>query len=135
MKKHWYIVLLLVLLASAAFRVAVVVTAPCSATFAEPERAVLTTDGDEELSSSDELPLFALTGYSPVLYNSAFSRRTESQVRLGESQPNEHLSRTTLIAIEEACVENRMSNDISYGEALVVGLPAWDIPFPFHSFW
>ncbi len=122
-------------MASAALRVACVLSSSAPVSKAEADCAVLTTAADEAFSASDAVPQYALSGYSPLLSNSAFSRRMESRVRIGESQPNEHLSRTTLIAIEEACVKCQMSNDISYAEALVVGLPTWDIPFPFHSFW
>lgn len=101
-----------------------------------PEQATLTTEEESTFSAVDYVSDFALSGYSPVLANNAFARRYETHSRTVQNDyTNTRTSNLALSIAEESAISHRLNTDISCAEALVVGLPAEDISFPFNSFW
>lgn len=100
------------------------------------EQATLIAEQEQTFSETDYVSDFALSGYSPALANNALGRRYETHSRTVQ---NDYTSmRTPNFALSiagETAFSHRLNTDISCAEALVVGLPAEDISFPFNTFW
>ena len=132
MRHRFYIFLLLA--AGAVLRLAGY--PPYGTAVPAPEQAMLTTEQEQTFSETDYVSDFALSGYSPALANNAFSRRYETHSRTVQNDYTD--TRTpnfALSAAEETVASHCLNIDISCAEALVVGLPAEDISFPFNTFW
>ncbi len=98
------------------------------------QQATLSAEKEQTFSESDYLSDFALSGYSPAWTNNIFNRRCESYSRTAQNT-NTHTPVFALSAAGESAASHRLNSDISYAEALVVGLPAEDISYPFNTFW
>lgn len=100
------------------------------------EQAMLITEQAQTFSEVDYVSDFALSGYSPALANNALGRRYETHSRTVQNDyTNMRTPNLALSIAEESAVSHRLNTDISCAEALVVGLPAEDISFPFNTFW
>ena len=100
------------------------------------EQATLTAEQEQTFSETDYVSDFALSGYSPVLANNTFARRYETHSRTVQNDyTNTRTPNLALSIAEESAVLHRLNIDISCAEALVVGLSAEDISFPFNTFW
>ncbi len=100
------------------------------------QQVTFTTEQEQTFSEVDYVSDFALSGYSPALANNALGRRYETHSRTVQNDyTNTRTPNLALSIAEETVLSHRLNTDISYAEALVVGLPAEDISFPFNTFW
>ena len=99
----------------------------------------LTSDSDESaetLDCADSVRSFALSGFSPCQSANWFRTQRENSSRtLQDGFQSRIVPSHALLAAIETASTHILNAHLSFAEALVVGLSAEDIAFPFHSFW